>query len=45
MQIVLLKALDFDVEVSKERWQLKKTWLMQVQDESKVFGLRTEFVM
>ena len=42
---VLRKALEFEVKVKRKRGQPKKMWKMQVEKESKSFGLEKEDAM
>ena len=39
---VLRKVLEFEVKGKRKRGRLKKTWKMQVEKESKSFGLEKE---
>ena len=35
---VLRKALDFEVDVQRNKWRLKRTWRKQVEEESVKVG-------
>ena len=39
---VLSKALEFEVKGKRKRGQLRKTWKMQVEKESRSVGLKKE---
>ena len=39
---VLIRALDFQVEVQRKKVRLKRTWKKQVEEESVEVGLRRE---